>query len=133
MSIGAGANALGLSPADGPLVIFNVAWRWADAAEDALCMGAWRNFMEKAEAEARRVGKWHRYKYANYAEEGQDVWGGYGEESREWLVELQRSVDPEGVFLGGGLASTGFKLGTKGLGNVKKEEEGRRPEGKSEL
>ena len=85
--------------------------------------------MEKAEAEAKRRGLWHRFKYANYAEEGQDVWGGYGD--KKWLVELQRRVDPEGVFAEGGLAGTGFKLGKKGLGNVK--EEGRRAEGKSEL
>ena len=113
-----GGNALGIAETDGPLVILSIALAWKNAADDAPCYAAYHKFFERAEAAAREMGLWHRFKYANYAEESQDVWAGYGEENVERLRKIQRDVDPTGVFTKGGLAGVGYKL------NVKEESAG---------
>ncbi len=48
--------------------------------------------------EEKKMGLYHRYIYQNYAAASQDVFGGYGEENRQRLLEIQRRYDPEGVF-----------------------------------
>jgi hypothetical protein len=108
-----GGNALGLTPADGPLVIASIAWAWTNAADDAATYAAYRKFFVRGEAAAKEMGLLHRYRYANYAEASQDLWAGYGEENAARLRKLQREVDPMGVFVKGGLASVGFKLNEK--------------------
>ena len=104
-----GGNALGLTPADGPLVITSIAWAWKNAADDAVMYAAYRKFLPEAEDLAKEMGVWHRFKYANYAEASQDVWSEYGEENLKRLKKVQRRkvqrrVDPDGVFVKGGLA-----------------------------
>ena len=108
-----GGNPLGLKSSDGTLVILSIAWSWKNAADDAVVFAAYRKFFERAEAAAKEMGLWHRYKYANYAEASQDVWAGYGEESVERLRKVQKEVDPKGVFAKGGLGGAGFKLNVK--------------------
>jgi hypothetical protein len=108
-----GGNALGLTPADGPLVILSIAWMWSNAADDAVMNAAAHKFIGEAEHLAKEMGVWHRFKYANYAEAGQDVWGGYGEENLKRLKRVQRHLDPDGVFDEGGLDGVGFKLNVK--------------------
>lgn len=108
-----GGNALGLTLADGPLVITSIAWMWKNAADDAVMYAAYRKFLPEAEDLAKEMGVWHRFKYANYAEASQDVWSGYGEENLKRLKKVQRRVDPDGVFVKGGLAGVGFKLNEK--------------------
>lgn len=105
-----GGNALGLDSTTGPLVILSTSWKWKHAADDAANYAAHSNFIARAEAAAKKMGLWHRFKYANYAEESQDVWGGYGEESLRRLKRVQSEVDPDGVFVRTGLAGGGFKL-----------------------
>jgi hypothetical protein len=108
-----GGNALGLKSSDGTLVILSIAWSWKNAADDAAIFAAYHKFFARAEAAAKEMGLWHRYKYANYAEASQDVWAGYGEESLKRLRKVQREVDPKGVFVKGGLGGAGFKLNVK--------------------
>jgi FAD/FMN-containing dehydrogenase len=108
-----GGNALGLKSSDGTLVILSISWSWKSAADDAVVYAAYHKFFERAEAVAKEMGLWHRYKYANYAQASQDVWAGYGEESVERLRKVQREVDPKGVFAKGGLGGAGFKLNVK--------------------
>ncbi len=47
---------------------------------------------------AKEMGLHHRYIYQNYANASQDVFGGYGDENRLKLKEIQMKYDPEGVF-----------------------------------
>lgn len=131
-----GGNALGLTPADGPLVIQSIAWAWKNAADDAGMYAAYRKFFVEAEDLAKEMGVWHRFKYANYAEASQDVWSGYGEENLKRLRKVQRSVDPAGVFVKGGLAGVGFKLNEKADDAVPRESRAAKEKatnGKSEL
>ncbi len=125
-----GGNALGLSEEDGPLVVLNLAWKWIHASDDEFVYGVYHKFMERAESAAKEMGLWHRFKYANYAEESKDVWSGYGEENLQRLKKIQREVDAMGVFTKGGLAGSGYKLNVKGDGATA---EGRKLSGKSEL
>lgn len=46
----------------------------------------------------KEEGVHHRYIYQNYANQTQDVFAGYSDESRKRLVEVQKKYDPEGVF-----------------------------------
>jgi FAD/FMN-containing dehydrogenase len=103
-------NAVGLSAAGGPLVLVNIAWRWEQAANDTIVYETYYRFVERAEEAAKAVGMWHPFKYANYAEETQDLWAGYGAESVERLRKVQREVDPKGIFTRGGFAGKGWKV-----------------------
>ena len=125
-----GGNALGLTESDGPLVILNIAWKWKNAADDKVNYDAYYSFMARAEEVAKEMGLWHRFKYANYAEETQDVWSGYGEENVARLKKIQSDVDRMGIFVKGGLAGSGYKLNVKGEGSGV---EGKKRGGKSEL
>ena len=104
-----GGNALGIAE-QGPLRIFTISWQWKDPSDDNRSYAAYHRFMDSAEAAAKETGVWHPYKYINYAEMGQDVWAGYGEESLAELRRVQRDVDPDGVFAKGGLGGGFFKL-----------------------
>lgn len=123
-----GGNALGLKEEDGPLVILNFAGRWKHERDDAVFYGAYYNFINRAEAVAKEMGLWHRFKYVNYAEGSQDVWSGYGEENLRRLKQIQRKIDPERVFTKGGLGEGYFKLNRKD-----EEVEVVKIDGKSEL
>lgn len=125
-----GGNALGLSEADGPLVILNIAWRWKHASDDAVNYGAYHKFMERGQKVAKEMGLLHRFLYANYADETQDVWAGYGDENLQRLRKIQRQVDPKGIFTKGGLAGSGYKLNVMAEDNVTTD---RKRGGKSEL
>lgn len=56
------------------------------------------NIIDRAVSLAKEMDLHHRYIYQNYANRGQDVFGGYGEENREKLKMIQSKYDPEGVF-----------------------------------
>jgi hypothetical protein len=123
-----GGNALGLHPSDGPLIICSISWAWKNAADDVAMYTGSRKFLARAEALAKEMGLLHRFKYANYAEESQDVWSGYGEENLKRLRRVQKEVDPMGVFVKGGLAGVGFKLNVKGAGGAGEKVKDRKSE-----
>lgn len=56
------------------------------------------------------LGVYHPYIYLNYAKSDQDVFSGYGEHNRRRLIEIQKSVDPNGIFTSQGLWRGYFKL-----------------------
>lgn len=93
-----GGNCLGIEPGEGPLVNLNVAFLWADAADDEVVERVIRRVIERSEAKGRELGVWHRYIYQNYAGKDQDVFAGYGEENLRRLREISKKYDPEQVF-----------------------------------
>jgi hypothetical protein len=109
-----GGNALGVSEyEEGPLIIMQVPWSWADAVDDALNEGAVRRFFEKSVTEARSRGILVPYIYQNYAWRDQDVFASYGAENKKKLQKFQHDLDPDGVFQGGGLCGGYFKINRK--------------------
>lgn len=119
-----GGNSLGLSEADAPLVIYLQSWMWDNEADDTLIFDTVKDIIARSEAKAKEMGRWHRYKYINYAEEWQaeDIYAGYGEENFQALKKLQRKVDAEGVFTTGGLCGGYFRLNEKLEGAKEKDE-----------
>lgn len=65
---------------------------------------------ERCRAAAGEMGLLNRYRYINYCKEDDDPFAGYEEAKAERLREVQKSVDPEGVFSAAGLCRGGFKL-----------------------
>jgi hypothetical protein len=54
--------------------------------------------MNRAVTLAKQMGVHHRFIYQNYANKSQDVFGSYGEDNKERLMQIQRKYDPEGIF-----------------------------------
>lgn len=110
-----GGNSLGLKESDWPLVIYLQSWQWDREEDDELVFELVKEIVGRSEKKAKEMGLWHRYKYINYAEEWQaeDIYSGYGEDNLNMLKELQRKIDPEGVFTTGGLCSGYFRLNEK--------------------
>lgn len=107
-----GGNAFSsIANHEGPLTISNIAWQWDDKMDDITVYKSYYRTMERLKEAAKKMGLWHPYKYINYAEAAQDVFGGYGSSADlDQLKQLQRDLDPSGIFAEGGLAGGAFKL-----------------------
>lgn len=92
-----GGNALGLSPADGPIFLINLSTRWDKVEDDARVMQANANVVRRMQEEAKRRNMVNDYLYMNYASQYQDVIGSYGE-STERLKGIASKYDPREVF-----------------------------------
>ncbi|KAK8171823.1 hypothetical protein BKA80DRAFT_196228 [Phyllosticta citrichinensis] len=93
-----GGNALGLSEADGPLLLMNLNNMWDDAADDYAVMRASSTIVARVNARAAAMGLDHRYVYQNYASQYQDVIASYGPENQLKLMAVAAYYDPTGVF-----------------------------------
>jgi hypothetical protein len=54
--------------------------------------------MDRTIALAKEMEIFHPWIYQNYANISQDVFGGYGEENRQKLRDIQGKYDPERMF-----------------------------------
>lgn len=93
-----GGNALGLDPSDGPLVLLNLAFRWASPQDDDAIYNTIGKITADAIAEAKNRGVFNEYLYMNYASQFQDVIAGYGSENRQRLIDISHKYDPQQVF-----------------------------------
>jgi hypothetical protein len=103
-----GGNALGLSPADGPLMHTLLYMVWEDASKDDQLNQAAMDFMNAAKAEAKNRNVYNRYIYLNYAGPYQNVIPSYGNENLAKLKSIAKIYDPAAVFQK--LQPGGFKL-----------------------
>jgi hypothetical protein len=105
-----GGNALGLSPADGPLINLNIAAGWSKAADSAAVNAACQKVIERAKTLAKSRNTFHPYLYLNYADISQkaDVFPGYGAANLQRLINIHRQYDPNNVFVD--LSPGGFKI-----------------------
>lgn len=94
-----GGNALGLTEADGPLMLFSYNPAWKNATLDDGITVASRQLLDDVVAYGRERGLMRSYIYLNYAEPWADVFGSYGEENKERLLGIAEKYDPEGIFL----------------------------------
>jgi len=93
-----GGNALGITAANGPLVLINVSTKWNFTSDDAAIATWAKNVIDKTVALGKSRGLWNRYIYQNYAAQPQDVFGGYGNVSKTKLVATHKKYDPTDVF-----------------------------------
>ncbi|KAI9706175.1 MAG: hypothetical protein M1820_004936 [Bogoriella megaspora] len=103
-----GGNVLGLSASEAPLMLMNFGWQWSNASLDSVVKEGIANIVEKSNQAAAEMGLLNDYVYMNYAAPGQDPVKGYGQENVEFMKEVQRKWDPEGVFTK--LCPGGFKV-----------------------
>jgi FAD/FMN-containing dehydrogenase len=85
---------------------------WANAEGDGPVGTMTTNVVDRVKAAAGELGVTHPYIYVGYARAGQDkeVFAGYGEKNLRRLQEVQKSVDPSGVFTSHGLWRGHMKL-----------------------
>ncbi|OQD98516.1 hypothetical protein PENSOL_c009G02883 [Penicillium solitum] len=108
-----GGNALGIDlERDEPLFIILLSTAWSDATDDAAVNTMTANAIRRIESAAQELGVANRYKYINYAsaQQASEVFPGYGEENFQRLKEIQKAVDPRGIFTSKGLWSGFVKL-----------------------
>lgn len=105
-----GGNAIGIE-SDGPLTLLNVATSWTDSAEDNAAYEFRERLQRRFTESAAELGVLNKYVYMNYAcSEFDDVFAGYKAENVERLKEIQKTIDPEGIFTSNGLCTGYFKL-----------------------
>jgi hypothetical protein len=97
-----GANAIGLEPSDGPLVVVLLYTSWDEASETDRIYQVNQEALANIEkvAEAKAVSS--SYRYLNYAFTHQDPFGGYGDASKTKLREVSAKYDSDGFFQSAG-------------------------------
>ncbi|KAF2804894.1 FAD-binding domain-containing protein [Mytilinidion resinicola] len=102
------ANPMGLEDSNDPLVIVSFTVNWDESRNDEFVKATTRHTIEQIEAAAAANGTGHRFRYLNYCAEWQKPFEGYGKENWEFLQEVSRRYDPEGLSQRGCVG--GFKL-----------------------
>ncbi|UQC79449.1 FAD binding domain-containing protein [Colletotrichum lupini] len=104
-----GGNALGVE-SDGPLMIALLTLGWSSSGDDAAMYAYADRIINRGKAEAESMDLLHPWLYINYANHNQDPFTGYGEKNKKRLQEIQKSIDPRGIFTSQGLVRGSFKL-----------------------
>ncbi|KAI3539721.1 FAD binding domain-containing protein [Colletotrichum filicis] len=102
-------NALGVE-SDGPLMIALLTLGWSNSGDDAAMYAYADRIINRGKAEAESMDLLHPWLYINYANNNQDPFTGYGEKNKRRLQEIQKSIDPRGIFTSKGLVRGSFKL-----------------------
>ncbi|KAF4314142.1 putative FAD binding domain protein [Botryosphaeria dothidea] len=106
-----GGNALGIDQ-DEPLFIVLISTAWSGVQGDASVTTMTTNTLNRIKSAAEELGVAHPYRYMNYAMASQadEIFAGYGDGNAQRLREIQRAVDPSGVFTSQGLWRGFIKL-----------------------
>lgn len=99
---------MSITPSDGPLLIVLVCPQWHLARDDERVSSTFRSMTTKFKRLASEKGLLHRFIYANYAHDEDNVLGSYGEEGIHNLKLASHKWDPEGMFQTG--VPGGFKI-----------------------
>lgn len=83
---------------------------WENSADDNAMNTFVSRWVERATTFIHKSGKDHPWLYINYASKDQDPFSGYGEKNLQRLRDIQKMVDPTGVFTSTGLCRGYFKL-----------------------
>ena len=90
------------------MTVCSFGWEWSSEVDDVLVIGGIENVLQRSIAAAKEMGLYNDYIYMNYAAPDQKPIESYGKQNREFLEEVQKKYDPEGVFTR--LVPGGFKL-----------------------
>lgn len=103
------ANPLGLNEGgDEPLVVASFAVSWRYIRDDEFIRATTRHTIEQIDDFATANKTDHPWRYLNYCADWQRPFEGYGEENKQFLQEMSKKYDPEGLFQRG--CPGGFKL-----------------------
>ncbi|KAE8365974.1 hypothetical protein BDV27DRAFT_96836 [Aspergillus caelatus] len=93
-----GGNALGLDASQGPLILFDMAFWWDNAADDNAVYTFIHDFYKVVTDEAKKRGIAHQFIYMNYGSQFQDVIAGYGADNKARLQKVAATYDPRGIY-----------------------------------
>ena len=93
-----GGNALGLTPAKGPIFIMNMSASFASAEDEAAILKFFSTIIKTVKAEAKSKGVDNEYIYMNYASQFMDPITTYGAANVAKLVSISKKYDPSQVF-----------------------------------
>lgn len=93
-----GGNALGLSPAKGPIFIMNMSASFASPEGEAAIFKFFSTVIQKVKAEAKSKGVDNDYIYMNYASQFMDPIATYGPANVAKLISVSKKYDPAQVF-----------------------------------
>ncbi|KAJ5504756.1 FAD linked oxidase N-terminal [Penicillium fimorum] len=108
-----GGNALGIDlERDEPLFIILISTAWSNANDDVAVNRMTANAVDRIALAADKLGVANRYMYINYAsaEQASQVFSSYGEDNFQRLKDIQKVVDPRGIFTSKGLWKGFVKL-----------------------
>ncbi|KAH6621700.1 hypothetical protein C7974DRAFT_456356 [Boeremia exigua] len=113
-----GGNALGITNTKGPLIIWTLtdvlvtflSTAWLNAEDDGSVGNFYDRVLARLEDTSRRLNVHHPFKYVGYGRLGEDPFSSYGADNRKRLVQIQESIDPQGIFTSAGLCRGGFKV-----------------------
>jgi len=83
---------------------------WTSNLDDRAAHGFASRFIASFKQAAEALKVFHPFIYINYANKGQDVFSGYGEENKQRLIAVQKEIDPLGIFTSSGLWPGFFKV-----------------------
>lgn len=83
---------------------------WGNSTDDQAVYDFAARFIKRAKEVTVQAGLDNRWMYINYANQIQDPFAGYGMENKKRLQEIQKAVDPDGVFTSTGLCRGYFKV-----------------------
>jgi phosphoglucomutase len=99
-----GGNVMGIEPE--PQAWLDLTTQWSDAADDEVLLSVSHTFISAVAEMAKKQGLLYDFLYLNDAAQDQEVIKSYGKKNVEFLKEVAKKYDPEGVFQKVG----GFKL-----------------------
>lgn len=102
------ANIMGLQDTNEPYVIVSFPSNWADSRDDDFVMTTTRHAIEQIDIFAAHHDTGHSFRYLNYAAGWQKPFNGYGKDNLQFLRDMSRKYDPDGLFQKG--CAGGFKL-----------------------
>ena len=94
------------------ILVILISTAWSDASGDAAVNTMTENTIRRIREAAETLDVAHPFLYINYASAAQasEVFSGYGTENMQKLRDIQRAVDPRGIFTSRGLWSGFAKL-----------------------
>ncbi|KAF7870215.1 uncharacterized protein EAF02_009405 [Botrytis sinoallii] len=91
-SASAGGNLLGVTPADGPLIVALLTATWGNIADDTVVDNTAKNMFDTIDAYAKASGFYNDWQYLNYAANWQDPIDGYGAVNKAKLQAASKSM-----------------------------------------
>ncbi|KAL4746124.1 hypothetical protein BDW72DRAFT_210713 [Aspergillus terricola var. indicus] len=93
-----GTNVLGLNANERDMVLATLTVLYDHAADDSVVLGELNNIVTAQTELLKQAGLYSEFKYLNYADISQDVFGSYGRENLEFMKAVSRKYDPGRVF-----------------------------------
>ena len=97
-SVRDGGNAMGFNPAEGPMIIIQIACQWNNAADDDKVYQVVSDIMKQIKESSVELGVANEWVYMNYASQFQDVIASYGDASKAKLKKVAGRYDPKAMF-----------------------------------